>query len=316
MNTVLESSNCQTPLDQPRFSRACGPVPKDSPVEPASCLKRAALSLGVVLVLCARVSWESLAAGGGGAGDDYRTVTNILYRAAADLDAYSGARCRLDVYHPVHTNGFAAVVWFHGGGLTSGQRFIPEPLKRRGIAVVAAGYRLSPDVGAPVWIEDAAAAVAWTFQHIAAYGGATNRIFVSGHSAGGYLAAMVGLDKRWLAVHGLDADLIAGLAPFSGHGITHFMVRKERGISDTQPVIDDLAPLYHVRKDAPPLWLITGDRELEMLGRYEENAYLWRMMKETGHTRTRLFELDGFNHGQMAEPAFPLLLRLVAGEGK
>jgi hypothetical protein len=58
--------------------------------------------------------------------------------------------------------------------------------------------------------------------------------------------------------------------------------------------------------------LITGDRELEMLGRYEENAYLWRMMQVVGHPSTELFELDGFNHGQMAEPAFPLLLRFVA----
>ena len=40
----------------------------------------------------------------------------------------------------------------------------------------------------------------------------------------------------------------------------------------TQPLLDEMAPLYHVRDDAPPLLLITGDRELEMLGRYEENA--------------------------------------------
>jgi hypothetical protein len=63
--------------------------------------------------------------------------------------------------------------------------------------------------------------------------------------------------------------------------------RAERGIEGTRPVVDDLAPLYHVRKDAPPLLLITGDRELEMLGRYEENAYLMRMMKVVGHPHTK-----------------------------
>jgi acetyl esterase/lipase len=203
------------------------------------------------------------------------------------------------------------VVWFHGGGLTGGSRSVPEALKGKGIAVIAAGYRLSPQVTAPAYIEDAAAAVAWTFRHIEEYGGATNRVFVSGHSAGGYLASMIGLDKRWLAAHGMDADRIAGLVPFSGQGITHFTIRKERGLGDKQPIIDDLAPLYHVRKDAPPLLLITGDREKELLGRYEENAYLWRMMKESGHTQTILHELQGFDHGQMAEPAFPLLLRFV-----
>lgn len=67
------------------------------------------------------------------------------------------------------------------------------------------------------------------------------------------------------------------------HAITHFTVRQERGIEGTQPVVDELAPLYHVRKDAPPLLLITGDREMEMMGRYEENAYRMRMMKVVGH---------------------------------
>jgi hypothetical protein len=75
-------------------------------------------------------------------------------------------------------------------------------------------------------------------------------------------------------------------------------------------VVDSLAPLYHVRADAPPLLLITGDRELEMLGRYEENAYLMRMMKVAGHKETRLMELDGYGHG-MAEPAYPLLINEV-----
>jgi len=65
------------------------------------------------------------------------------------------------------------------------------------------------------------------------------------------------------------------------------------------------------RGDARPLLLITGDREMEMLGRYEENAYLCRMMKLAGHQRTTLYELDGFNHGNMPEPAFPLLRREV-----
>lgn len=241
----------------------------------------------------------------------YQTETNILYRSGADLTDYMKERCRLDFYYPVGRSGFATVVWFHGGGLTGGNRFIPDALKGKGIAVVAANYRLSPHVKAPAYLEDAAAAVAWTFRHVGDYGGATNLIFVSGHSAGGYLTLMVGLDQRWLAAEGLDADRLAGLIPFSGQCITHFTVRAEHGIRDTQPVVDDLAPLNHVRTDAAPLLLITGDRNLEMLGRYEENAYLWRMMKLVGRADTELYELQGFNHGQMPEPAYPLLLRFV-----
>lgn len=241
----------------------------------------------------------------------YQTVSDVSYRTGKGLTEYMKQRCRLDVYHPVGRKGYSTVVWFHGGGLKAGNRSVPKQLKEQGIAVVAVNYRLHPEVKAPAYIEDAAAAVAWTIRNIEKYGGSSERVFVSGHSAGGYLTSMIGLDKRWLAAHDVDADQIAGLIPFSGHTITHFTVRAERGIDGKQPIIDDMAPLFHVRKDAPPLLLITGDRELEMLGRYEENAYLWRMMLVVDHPDTELFELDGFNHGQMAVPAHPLLLRFM-----
>ena len=80
-------------------------------------------------------------------------------------------------------------------------------------------------------------------------------------SAGGFLTYMIGLDKKYLNHHEIDANKIAGLIPFSGHAITHFTIRKEMGIAGHQPVIDEWAPLYHVRADAAPLLIITGDRE-------------------------------------------------------
>jgi hypothetical protein len=93
--------------------------------------------------------------------------------------------------------------------------------------------------------------------------------------------------------------------------ITHFTIRKERGGSNLQPVIDEMAPLYHIRKDAPPTLVITGDRELELWGRYEENAYFVRMMKVIGHPDIQLFELQGHDHGELTPPANRLLLRHV-----
>lgn len=237
---------------------------------------------------------------------------NIAYRSDSlnASDPYIGSRCVLDLYYPKDTVDFPLVVWFHGGGLKGGNKYIPSFLKRKGIAVAAVNYRLNPTVKAPVYIEDAAAAVAWVFKNIESYGGRSDLVFVSGHSAGGYLTAMIGLDKKYLAAHGVDADQIAGLIPFSGNVINHLTVRAEQGIPITQPTIDAMAPLYHVRPDAPPILLITGDREKELVGRYEENAYFWRMMQVVGHPDTRIFELDGYGHG-MVEPATPLLLDMV-----
>jgi len=246
----------------------------------------------------------------------YQTESGLAYRPDSEPDVYARERCKLDVFHPVGASAAPAVVWFHGGGLTGGNRSVPSALKGQGIAVVAVDYRLSPKAKAPAYIEDAAAAVAWTFNNIARYGGDTNRIFLSGHSAGGYLASLVTLDRRWLAVHGMDPDRLAGLVPFSGQSITHFAIREERGLARARPIIDDLAPVYHVRQDAPPILLISGDRNRELLGRYEESAYFWRMLKEVGHPSVELLELQGYDHGQMADPAFPLLLRFIRQQGK
>lgn len=252
------------------------------------------------------------------AQQQYDTIKNVHYYADSinKKDSYINSQCTIDIYYPKGAKNFATIVWFHGGGITGGSKEIPRALTQKGYAVIGVGYRLSPKVKAPAYIEDAAAAVAWTFQHIAEYGGNADLIFVSGHSAGGYLGAMITLDKKYLAKYNIDANKIAEVVPFSGQAITHFTVRAERGIKETQPIIDEYAPLYFVRADAPPMLLITGDREKELYGRYEENAYLNRMMKLAGHKRTTLYELQGFDHGGMAEPAFPLLVKEVASRRK
>jgi acetyl esterase/lipase len=246
----------------------------------------------------------------------YKTDSDKHYRSETNETDLMKQFCILDVYFPTDKSDFPTVVWFHGGGLTSGKRSIPTELKEKGIAIVTVDYRLSPAAKSPEYIEDAAAAVAWTFKNIEKYGGSTKKIFVSGHSAGAYLSLMIGLDPRWLKPYQLDPNQIAGLIPYSGQVITHFTIRAERGIKDKQPIIDEMAPLFHIRKDAPPVLLITGDRNKELLGRYEENAYLWRMMKEIGHKDTQLFELQGFDHGGMAQPAHPLLLRFIKEQTK
>lgn len=243
--------------------------------------------------------------------NDYNQIHDISYVSENETDPYRKSRCKLDLYFPTKVKSFPVIVWFHGGGLTGGSKSIPAELKNQGVAVVAVNYRLSPKASAIASIDDAAEAVAWTFKNIEKYGGSPNKIFVAGHSAGGYLTMMIGLDKKWLAKYQIDANAIAGLIPFSGHTITHMTIRAEQGIADKTPVVDQYAPLHFVRKDAPPMLLITGDRELEMLGRYEENAYFWRMMKVIGHENTTLYELDGYNHGGMAQPAHPLMLKFI-----
>ncbi|MFY1047083.1 alpha/beta hydrolase [Chryseobacterium sp. GP-SGM7] len=244
---------------------------------------------------------------------EYQTISNVHYydEKTNKSDVYINERCVLDVYVPTNVKNFSTIIWFHGGGITGGEKHIPEELKNKGVAIIAVNYRLSPKVKAPKYIEDAAAATAWVFKNIKTYGGNEDLIFITGHSAGGYLASMVGLDTFYLNKYQIDANKLAGIIPFSGQMISHFTTRKEKGIEELDARIDEMAPLHFIRADAAPLLLITGDREKELLGRYEENAYMWRMMKLKGHKQTTLYELQGFDHGGMAVPAFPLLLNEI-----
>ena len=235
----------------------------------------------------------------------YNQVNDIPYRDAAK--GYAQERCKLDVYYPTNAQDAPVVVWFHGGGIEGGEKHIDPQLKNSGLVVVAANYRLLPKAPIDDILDDAAAAVAWTYKNIARYNGSKRKIFVAGHSAGGYLLNIIGLDKRWLAKYGVDADSLAALVPFSGQCVTHYNIRKQQGIGPLQATIDQYAPLTYVRADAPPIVIISGDRELELFGRYEEQAYFWRMLKLVGHKDVTLYEMQGYDHGAMPFPAYKIL---------
>ena len=179
------------------------------------------------------------------ASNKYATiVSDIQYKS--NQDDYVNERCKLDIYYSKGQKDCPVVVWYHGGGLTSGSKQLPSQLMSQGYTIVGVNYRLLPTVTIDQCLDDCAAALAWVFKNIEKYNGSSKKIFVSGHSAGGYITAMLGLDKEWLGRYGVDANQIAGLIPFSGQMISHFAYRKMNGIDNLQPTIDKYAPLFHV----------------------------------------------------------------------
>ena len=231
------------------------------------------------------------------------------YSEAARKDSYINSQCKLDIYIPESKNPLPVIIWFHGGSLTYGSKNISNKLKNDKYIIVSVDYRLSPKVKAPAYIEDAAEAVAWVFNHIQEWGGDSSKVFLSGHSAGGYLAMMLTMDSSWLSKRNIAVDKIKAAIPLSPQVITHFTIRKENNISSLLPVIDAYAPINFVKSNTPLIIDITGDRELELYGRYEENAYFIRMMKLNGNKKVSLYELQGFNHGDMLEPGIVLLFQ-------
>lgn len=236
----------------------------------------------------------------------YKRVNDIPY-APISADDYSRERCKVDVYYPTEIKDAPVVVWFHGGGIEAGSKEIPALLENSGLVVIGVNYRLLPKAKIDDIIDDTAAAVAWAFKHAEEYNGSPKKIFLSGHSAGGYLIDMVALDKHYLAAYDIDADDLAGVIPFSGQVVTHYNVRKSSGISPLQPTIDKYAPITFCRPTSVPMIIISGDRELELFGRYEEQAYFYRMCLLNGMKDVKLYEMQGYDHGAMPFPAFHIL---------
>lgn len=232
-----------------------------------------------------------------------QVISDVTYKEQGETD-YEKERCKLDLYLPAGQKNFATLLWFHGGSLEKGDKggdiavLGAKRLAGDGIAVIPVNYRLSPKVSYPAYIDDAAASFAWVYKNIKAHGGDPKNVFISGHSAGGYLVAMLALDPRYLKKYGLEVDAIAGVIPVSGQMITHATVRKERGISGTTPIIDEAAPSYHARKDTPPFLAIFGSNDLP--ARAAENIYFTAAMKAAGHQTIKHFEVEGRNHGTIA----------------
>lgn len=222
--------------------------------------------------------------------------------------------CRLDVRVPDGSSGFPSIVWLHGGGLTADERhFIP--IVDDGIAQIAVDYRLlgrDAKCGEEC-IEDAAAAVAWTFARIAEYGGNPGKVFLCGVSAGAYLAMMVGMDASWLAKHGVSNRTLAGIVAISGQATKHFAVREYAGDKDQQyvPKIDRLAPLAHVSSEIPPILCVCGEPPWEWPGRSEENRLLVASCTALGHPRARFVQCPCCDHARAYPAALPYLEMFV-----
>ena len=136
-----------------------------------------------------------------------------------DLPYAPGPRHTADLYRPANPGG-PLIVFLYGGGWNSGDKslypFVARPLARRGALVVVPDYRVYPEVMFPTFIQDNAKAVAWAIAHATEWGADPTRIFVIGHSAGAYDAAMLALDPTYLAAAGASRDQLAGVVGMAG----------------------------------------------------------------------------------------------------
>lgn len=232
---------------------------------------------------------------------------------------YRNQRCKLHLSIPDGVKNFPTIVYFHGGGLSAGNATpgkFPSQFNRSKVAVAAVNYRLSGKGGrCPDYIYDAAAAVAWTVKNIAKYGGDPKKVYVTGHSAGGYLTAMVALDKRYLNTFGIEPEQLAGYFPVSGQMTTHFRIlaeRREKVPSTPKFMVDEYAPVWHAKKGVPYMVFFVGDSKFDYPARVEENALLYaRLTRIYQNENVRFVSIPFGTHGSCGPPSRAMIDRMV-----
>lgn len=175
--------------------------------------RRSTLAVLVLLVLLPLAGCESAVFGLANRGAASPAQT-IVYAPEQGLS--------LDVYRPAPplVRGAPVVVFFYGGswrrGTRAQYRFVGSRLAESGIVAVVADYRTFPRATFPAFVEDAAAAVAWSHANAASLGGDPDKIYVAGHSAGAQIAALLATDARYLRRHALEPAALAGAIGLAG----------------------------------------------------------------------------------------------------
>ncbi|NAS13136.1 alpha/beta hydrolase [Poritiphilus flavus] len=215
------------------------------------------------------------------------------------------------------------LLWIGGGAWSFVNRHKELPLCRKlaknGIAVASIGHRLSKGsfsekrheegIKHPEHIKDVAAAFSWLYKNAKDYGYDNSKIFVGGFSSGAHLAALLGMDERYLKKYGLKTDDISGLLPISGaFDIHHYFdafAQSENG--DTQElakthVMDVFgdpsgfkaaSPATYIEQLRTPM-LVVSDGSV---ARYTE--HFEKLLKASNFASYKFSYFSDFDHGAL-----------------
>jgi acetyl esterase/lipase len=199
-----------------------------------------------------------------------------------------GVALAFDLYKPGQQTG-PLIVYIHGGAWRGGsKKEMPLPdLVAFGCAVASVDYRLSTVARFPAQIHDIKAAIRYLRGNAAMLGINTKQIVVSGSSAGGHLAALVGVTNGHRELEGelgehrdQSSDVQGIISFFGGSDLTTILKQSTpHGLSVREPALDLLlgappdkapnlarlaSPVFHVDKNDPPLLLFHGDQDPQM----------------------------------------------------
>ena len=201
-----------------------------------------------------------------------RRSKNITYTAADTVNHI--AVQKLNVFAPRNTNSLKEVlVFIYGGNWNSGKKWIYSYLgsrmARKDVVMVILDYPKSPKANYDMMATDAAKAVQWVKENIERYGGDPNKIFISGHSAGGHLASLITVRNDYFTALGIK-NPIKGAILIDAAGIDMYGYLQQQNFPDNNTYIKTFgnnpdewkkaSTLYHLNKGMPPMLIYVGEK--------------------------------------------------------
>ena len=220
-------------------------------------------------------------------GNGLRTTNDMAYGLLP--------RHKLDIVQPAAMRADTPIiVFFYGGHWEHGRKanyaLHAACIAQAGAVAVVPNYRLFPRVTYPDFLRDCAAAVAWVQAHPERTG--TGSLFLMGHSAGGYNAMMLGLDRKWLDEAGGEPARIAGVIGLAG--VYEFLpITKPKLKAIFPDAGPEIEPASHAKAEAPPLLLARGSEDRAVTAHHAQGL-AERMKTVGGHVHVVTYE--GIDH--------------------
>lgn len=229
-------------------------------------------------------------------------VDRDVKRVARAVPYGPDPRQRLDVYRPAGAGlGLPVLLFCYGGAWNAGARelyeFAGRAFAAAGFLTIVFDYRLVPAARFPAFVEDTAAAIAWARAHAARFDGEAESLFLAGHSAGAYNVAMAALDSRFLAAHGLEPSVIAGVAALAGP--FDFLPLDDPATIAAfghWPAPEETQPVQFAGAHAPPFLLLSGSADRTVSPRNSKR--LSESLRRRG-VEAKFVQFEGLGHADV-----------------
>ncbi|HEX8545785.1 MAG TPA: alpha/beta hydrolase [Cytophagaceae bacterium] len=168
----------------------------------------------------------------------------------------------LNVFSPKNSiNSNPVLIFIHGGNWNSGNKslysFLGKRFAKKGVVTVVIGYPYSPEANVNDMANSCASAVNWVSDNITRYSGSPDRIYVSGHSAGGHLAALISLRNEYFDSLKMS-NPIKGAILIDAAGLDMFGYLKKENLPKSHHYLKVFGDEPAVWKSATPLYYLKG----------------------------------------------------------